>query len=171
MLSVVILTCNSQKYIQACLDSVFRQDTQGIEVVIIDNASSDKTLEIIKGYLPRVSLIENSKNLGASKARNQGIEYSSGDWILALDSDVVLKDGFFEKFASAQKGFPDDVGMIQPNVLNADGKTLYSQGIYLSAFRRFHDLNRGRPKDRVEPMEKKNHRSLLRGCFLQAKHA
>ncbi len=155
MLSVVILTCNSQSYIQACLDSVFRQDIQGTEVVIIDNASSDKTLEIVKGYSPRVKLIENSKNLGASKARNQGVECSSGDWILALDSDVVLKDDFFEKFDSIQKGISGDVGMVQPNVLNTDGKTLYSQGIYLSAFRRFHDLNRGRPKDGVGPSGKK----------------
>jgi GT2 family glycosyltransferase len=155
MLSVVILTCNSQEYIQACLDSVFRQDTRGIEVVIIDNASSDKTLEIIKGYFPRVTLIENSKNLGASKARNQGIECSSGDWILALDSDVVLGDGFFEKFNLVRRGFSGDTGMIQPNVLNKDGKILYSQGIYLSAFRRFHDLNRGRSKDGVGTARKK----------------
>jgi GT2 family glycosyltransferase len=149
MLSVVILTRNSGEYIQACLDSVFCQNTQDIEVVIVDNASSDKTLEIIQGYFSRVRLIKNSQNLGASKARNQGVECSSGDWILSLDSDVVLRDNFFEKFASAQKGFPGDVGMVQPNILNVDGKTLYSQGIYLSAFRRFHDLNRGRPKDGV----------------------
>lgn len=155
MLSVVILTYNSQKHIQACLDSVFCQNAQGIEVVIVDNASSDKTLEIIRRYSPRVKLIENSKNLGASKARNQGVEHSSGDWILSLDSDVVLKGDFFEKFASTQKGFPNDIGMVQPNVLNADGKTLYSQGIYLSAFRRFHDLNRGKPKEGGDPVRKK----------------
>ncbi|MFH1800242.1 MAG: glycosyltransferase family 2 protein [Candidatus Omnitrophota bacterium] len=155
MLSIVILTYNSQKHIQACLNSVFRQNTQGVEVVIVDNASFDKTLEMIRGYFPRVKLIENSKNLGASKARNQGIESSSGDWILALDSDVVLGDDFFEKFDLAQKGFSGDVGMVQPNILNMDGKTLYSQGIYLSAFRRFHDLNRGRPKDGVGPKRKK----------------
>jgi GT2 family glycosyltransferase len=146
MLSVVILTFNSQKYIQACLDSVFRQGIQALEVVAIDNASSDRTLEIIKERYPWVKLIENPKNLGASKARNQGIEGSSGDWILALDSDVVLEDDFIKKFDSVRREFSDEVGMVQPNVLNADGKTIYSQGIYLSALRRFHDLNRGRSK-------------------------
>jgi GT2 family glycosyltransferase len=155
MLSVVILTCNSQKYIQACLDSVFRQDAKDIEVVIIDNASSDRTLEMIEGYFPRVKLIENSKNLGASKARNQGIECSSGDWILSLDSDVILGDSFFEKFNLIREECSDDVGMVQTNILNADGKTLYSQGICLSVFRRFHDLNRGRPKDQAKPVSKK----------------
>ncbi len=155
MLSVVILTYNSQKYIQACLDAVFRQDTKDVEVVVVDNASSDKTLEIIKKSYPRVELIGNTKNLGASKAKNQGIERSSGDWVLALDSDVVLGGDFFKKFDSARSGFSSDIGMVQPNILNADGKTLYSQGIYLSAFRRFHDLNRGRPKDGTGPTKKK----------------
>jgi GT2 family glycosyltransferase len=147
MLSVVILTYNSQKHIQACLDSIFRQGTGDIEVVVVDNASSDKTLEMIKAYSHGIKLIENSENLGASKARNQGVARSSGDWILALDSDVVLGDDFFYKFDLAQRGFSGDTGMVQPNILNADGKTVYSQGIYLSAFRRFYDLNRGRPKD------------------------
>ncbi len=155
MLSIVILTCNSQKYVQACLDSIFRRGTRDMEVVVVDNASADKTLDIIKEHYPQVKLIENQENLGASKARNQGIECSSGDWVLALDSDVVLEDGFIEKFYLAQKGFSEDVGMVQPNVLNTDGRTIYSQGIYLSTLRRFHDLNRGRMKDATGLSKKK----------------
>jgi len=155
MLSVVILTYNSQKYIQACLDSVFRQGVQDMEVVVVDNASADKTRKIIKARYPRVKLIENPENLGASKARNQGIECSSGDWILVLDSDGVLEDGFIEKFYLAQKGFSEGVGMVQPNVLNTDGKTIYSQGICLSALRRFRDLNQGKPKETIGPSQKK----------------
>ena len=155
MLSVVILAYNSQKYIKACLDSVFFQGARDIEVVVIDNASSDKTREILKEYVPRVKVIENPENFGASKARNQGIECSSGDWILALDSDVMLGDDFLKRFEALKKELPGDVGMVQPNVLTGDGKAVYSQGIWLSAFRRFHDLNRGRPKDAVEPERKK----------------
>ncbi|OGX11595.1 MAG: hypothetical protein A2351_06300 [Omnitrophica bacterium RIFOXYB12_FULL_50_7] len=147
MLSIVILTYNSQKHIEACLDSVFRQKTADIEVVVVDNASSDKTKEIIKGHYPRVKLIENPKNFGASKARNQGIECSSAEWILSLDSDVVLGDGFIEKFEAAWQLLTDDIGMIQPQVLMEDGKTIYSQGIHLTALRRFHDLNQGKTKD------------------------
>ena len=147
MLSIVILTCNSQKYIQACLDSVFRQGAKDIEVVVIDNASSDKTRKIITERYPRVKLIENPKNLGVSKARNQGIECSSAEWILALDSDVMLRDDFIEKFETVRDLLADDIGMIQPNVLTGDGKAIYSQGIHLTALRRFHDLNQGKLKD------------------------
>ena len=147
MFSVVILTYNSQNHIQACLDSVFRQMGNGTEVIVVDNASSDGTKAIIKELYPRVKLIENPKNFGASKARNQGLECSSAEWILALDSDVVLRDDFFEKFKTVGDLLADDVGMIQPNVLTGDGKAIYSQGIHLTALRRFHDLNQGKLKD------------------------
>lgn len=146
-LSILVITWNSQASIRACLDSVLRQDLKDIEIVVVDNASRDKTCEILKEHYPSVKLVKNPQNLGASKARNQGIEGSSGDWVLALDNDVVLGDGFLAEFERIRKGSPEDVGMIQPNVLNADGKTLFSQGIRLSACRRFHDLNQGRPKD------------------------
>ncbi|MFH0984767.1 MAG: glycosyltransferase family 2 protein [Candidatus Omnitrophota bacterium] len=146
-LSIVVITFNSQASIRACLDSIMRQDARDIEIVVVDNDSRDQTREIIKTHFPGVNLIENPKNFGASKARNQGIEGSSGDWVLALDNDVVLGDGFLAEFERIRKGFSEDVGMIQPNVLSADGKTVYSQGIHLSACRRFHDLNQGKPKD------------------------
>jgi len=81
---------------------------------VIDNASLDGTKEIIKRHYPRVKLIENSKNLGASKARNQGIDASSGDWILALDNDVVLENDFFEKFDLIQREIPADVAWFRP---------------------------------------------------------
>jgi GT2 family glycosyltransferase len=147
MLSVVILTCNSRKYISKCLASVFSQTTQNFEAIVVDNASSDGTKEFIRSNYPKVKLIENPRNFGASKARNQGVESSFGEWVLALDSDVVLGNDFIEQFFNAQNRFSSDIGMVQPNILNVDGKTVYSQGIYLSAIKRFHDLNRGKPKD------------------------
>jgi GT2 family glycosyltransferase len=154
-LSIVVITFNSEASIRACLDSILRQDVRDLEILVVDNASCDKTCEIVKEHYPGVTLIENRENVGASKARNQGIEGSTADWVLALDNDVVIEDGFFAEFERRRKGFSDDVGMVQPNVLNADGKTVYSQGIYLSACRRFHDVNRGRPKDDPGLVKKK----------------
>ncbi len=147
MLSIVILTCNSRSYIGACLDSVFAQDLKEAEVIVVDNASRDGTLEFVKKGYPGVLLIENQSNLGASKARNQGIEHSSGDWILALDSDVILEKDFLKRFGTIKNKLSGEDGMIQPNVLNGDGRTIYSQGIHLTALRRFHDLNRGKSRD------------------------
>lgn len=147
MLSIVILTYNSRKYIKACLDAVFAQRVHKTEIIVVDNASTDGTKEWVREHQPQVRLIENLRNVGASQARNQGIKRSSGEWVLALDCDVALESGFLEKFNAARSGFAGDVGMVQPNVLEGDGRTIYSQGIYLSRLRRFFDLNRGKPRD------------------------
>ena len=155
MLSIVLITYNSRSYIQACLDSIFRQDVNDVEVIVVDNASTDGTREFVQTMYAQAKLIANSANLGASKARNQGIECAVGEWVLTLDSDVVLGDGFLQEFLLAPRELSDDIGMVQTNILNIDGKTIHSQGIYLSVIRRFFDLNRGKPQDFVDPEAKR----------------
>ncbi len=143
-LSIVIITYNSQVDIEACLNSVYACDIAEMEVIVVDNASTDQTRDLVRKSFKHVRLIGNHKNEGACRARNQGIEASAGEWVLALDSDVVLDKEFLGRFLAVCPGLGDDIGMIQANILNGDGRTVYSQGIYLSPLRRFHDLNRGK---------------------------
>jgi GT2 family glycosyltransferase len=142
LLSVIVLTFNSIKFIKPCLDSVFSQGYKDFEVIIVDNGSSDGTGGFIKDNYPQVALIENNENLGAAKARNQGIERARGDWVLTLDCDVVLEKDFFIRFSNAVKNLLPQVGMIQPKILRADRKTIYSAGIFLSKIRRFYDIGK-----------------------------
>ncbi len=143
MISIVVLTYNSKDCIRPCLDSVFRQDYQDFEVIVVDNASSDGTLEVVKEY-PKVSLIENRKNLGASRARNQGIDVSRGEWLLALDCDAVLEEDFLVKAVNIIDDLSSNTGILQPKILNFGNRTVYSCGIHLSWMRRFYDIGRGR---------------------------
>ncbi len=154
-LSIIIVTFNSQEHVQSCLDAVFRQGDEGVEVIVVDNGSKDATLRILKENYRQVRLIENSGNEGACRARNQGIAASSGDWVLTLDSDVVIGDDFIRQFISASFSFADNIGMVQADILNEDGETVYSHGIDLTFLRRFHDLNRGRKKVMAIPAEGK----------------
>jgi len=147
MISIVVLTYNSKDCIRPCLDSVFRQDYQNFEVIVVDNASSDGTLELVKKY-SKTALIENEENFGACRARNQGIEVSSGEWILTLDCDVVLEKDFLSKAVNTINNLSSNTGILQPKILNLDGKTIYSCGIHLSWMRRFYDIGRG--KNNVE---------------------
>ncbi len=142
--SVVILTWNSQDHIKACLSSLMIQATKDLEIIVVDNGSTDQTLTLIRDEYPQVILISNNVNRGASFARNQGVANACGAWILTLDSDVVLEPDFFEQFLLAEKGFADNIGMVQTNILDKDGGRIYSQGVYLSPWRRFHDINRGK---------------------------
>ena len=143
MISVVVLTFNSSKFIKACLDSVSGQSCQDIELIVVDNGSWDNTLSITKKNYPSATLIENGKNLGAAKARNRGIEVSRGEWVLTLDCDVVLEKDFIGRIMESARLSDKTVGIIQPKILQKDRKRIYSCGAHLSVSRRFYDIGKG----------------------------
>ena len=92
LVSVIICTYNRKEMLELCLRSVFSQDYENLEIVVINDNSSDGTSEFIKAKYPSVQLITNATNKGPAYAKNQGIIASSGDLLLFLDSDVELID-------------------------------------------------------------------------------
>ncbi len=147
-LSIVIITFNSKAYIRSCLDSIFAHDAHGAEVIVVDNGSRDGTAGLIEKEYPQVLLIPQEQNTGACQARNRGIGVSRGEWILALDCDVVLEDDFITRLCHAVQELPPGVGMLQPLILFSDKKRIYSAGIYLTFLRRFYDLHKNEPRER-----------------------
>ena len=147
MVSIVIPTFNSKQFIGPCLDSLFVQDYQDFEAIIVDNNSKDGTVALIRKTYPKVILLENKQNLGSCRAKNQGIKIASGDWVLTLDCDTVLSNNFLSQIHKTIQGLSVRVGMIQPKILQIDQKTIYSSGIALSFLRRFYDINRGKIDD------------------------
>lgn len=143
-ISIIILTFNSKKFIGPCLDSIFNQGYSNLEVVIVDNGSKDGTVSFIKENYPGVILIENKENVGACKARNQGIKITQREWILTLDCDIILQKDFLSGLIKAVDNLSLPVGMIQPKILNMDRKTIYSAGIFLTTLRRFYDIGKGK---------------------------
>ncbi len=91
MLSIVIPTYNAEKYMPALLDSIFHNKDDDMEVVIVDDCSTDDTVRISKSFPVRVIKME--RNSGPAKARNIGVEAAKGDIIYFLDSDVIVLDG------------------------------------------------------------------------------
>ena len=99
--SVVISTYNRAQLIVETLDTVLDQNFKDYEIIIVDNASTDNTVEVLKDYLHNssINLIINKENLERSKARNIGIESATGEYVTFLDSDdfmysVALKEAF-----------------------------------------------------------------------------
>jgi GT2 family glycosyltransferase len=82
-ISIIILNWNGEKYIKECLESVLKTEYPNFEVIVVDNASTDRSKEIIKRY-PQVKLIENKKNLGFCEGNNIGIRCAIGDIIILL---------------------------------------------------------------------------------------
>ena len=102
-LSIIIPIYNNQNYIKNCLNSVLEQFDYSIEIIIIDDASTDNSFEISKKFLERnnkihkVKLIKQYKNQGPGIARNIGIKKSTGIYLAFLDSDDILIKGFSKK--------------------------------------------------------------------------
>lgn len=141
MLSIIIVTFNSARFIKTCLESVFNQGYKEFETIVIDNGSADATVDFIKNNYPQVRLIINKNNLGPCRARNQGIGIASGEWILTLDCDVVLENGFISQIMEFAKDQKDSTAIIQPKILTKDGK-IFSCGIRPTWLWRFFDIGR-----------------------------
>ena len=92
--SVAIVTFNSACYIRRCLENVFAQDCGPLEIIVVDNASTDATPDILEEYGDRICLIRNARNSGFASAQNQAIAATSGAWVLTLNPDVLLEPGF-----------------------------------------------------------------------------
>jgi len=119
-LSIVIVTWNSQEFIQNCLDSIYlSQRNFSSEVTVVDNDSSDRTTQIIEELYPQVNLIQNKENSGYAKANNQGIEDSSGRYVLLLNPDTQLREDSLALMYQFMEENPE-VGALGPKLINPD---------------------------------------------------
>ena len=98
--SIIVPTYNVEKYIQKCLESLINQTLKDIEIICVDDKSTDGTLSLIKEFQQkdeRIKLIENIENVGCSKSRNTGIDSATGEYIGFDDSDDWVDLDFYEK--------------------------------------------------------------------------
>jgi GT2 family glycosyltransferase len=93
-ISVHIVTFNSEAHIKDCLESVIKQSCSVAQIIIIDNASTDRTNEILEEYKGQIIKISNPFNTGFAYAHNQAIKASSCDYILVLNPDIIMQDNY-----------------------------------------------------------------------------
>ncbi|MBI5403112.1 MAG: glycosyltransferase family 2 protein [Ignavibacteriae bacterium] len=126
MITVVIPTYNGLKHLETCFDSLRNQKFESfaekpeVRVILVDNGSSDGSVEFVTKNYPEVEIIKLDKNYGFAKAVNEGIKYSleSGDTkrILLLNNDIECADNFLEEML---KGFTDDfIGSVACKMMN-----------------------------------------------------
>lgn len=98
--SIVIPAYNVGDYIVEAVDSLLNQSVKPLEIVIVNDGSTDDTLKILQDTYQHVEIVKvyTQVNQGAGTARNKGIELSSGDYIFCCDPDDVISPGFFEEF-------------------------------------------------------------------------
>lgn len=121
LLSIIIVSWNARAYLNKCLISLESELAQlPSEVIVVDNASTDGSEELVRNYYPHVKLFCNSKNLGFAKANNIGIRQSKGEYVALLNSDIEVQAGCFKRMLQFMEKNPR-VGMCGPKILNPDG--------------------------------------------------
>jgi GT2 family glycosyltransferase len=138
LVSITIVTFNSGRFIGKCLESIAEQSYPNIEVVIVDNASSDSTPEILRTLENSYTIIYNSENVGFAAAQNQAIGASRGCWVLALNPDVLLTSAFVSTLVAAGEG-RQEVGTvcgkllcIERDLTIPEKRLIDSTGIFLT---------------------------------------
>jgi len=121
--SVIIVVWNAKKYVQECLASLHKYCREAYcEVIVVDNASTDGTPQLVAEMFPAFTLICNSENLGFAKANNIGIARSTGEYVCLVNSDVTFTDDCISPMVEYLDGHPD-IGMLGPKMLGPEGTT------------------------------------------------
>ena len=151
MVSVLITTYNSAIFLNACLHSLRRQTYADLEIIIVDNASSDATRELLSNYGSEIKVVCNGTNVGFAAAQNQAARLAKGDWLLSLNPDVVLSPDFVGK--AVESGELDaKIGTVCGKLLRWNPgrdpeftKVIDSTGIYFLPNLRHLDRGAGEP--------------------------
>lgn len=124
--SIIIVNYNGQELLPLCFSSIYEMDHRvSKEVIFVDNASVDDSVSYMRDHFPDVKIIENDQNLGFTRANNQGIEISSGKYVVLLNNDTEVKNEAFSNAFDYMEANPD-VGICGYKLLNRDGSIQYS---------------------------------------------
>lgn len=120
-ISIIIVNWNTKKLLLKCIDSILKDIRNfNVEIIVVDNASTDDSVQAVNDRFDSVKVIRNSENLGFAKANNIGINESTGKYICLINSDIVVKSGCFNNLFEYMEKKPS-IGMIGPRLLNTNG--------------------------------------------------
>ncbi len=127
-LSVIILSWNVRDLLRRALETVFESwgSQPGLEVIVVDNASSDDSVAMVRSLFPQVQLLVNPENQGFTGGNNQGLRAATGDLLFLLNSDTEVLGSALSRMVTYVQQNPD-VGLIGPQLLNVDGSVQSSR--------------------------------------------
>jgi GT2 family glycosyltransferase len=144
-ISVVVLTWNGADYIAPCLEALLAQAPPALEVLVVDNGSTDGTPDLVAERFPQVRLLRNERNLGFAAGNNAGLRAASGDLLVLLNQDTQVHPGFLAALARA---FDDaTVGLAGCKLLYPDGTIQHAGGYFYGPRGETDHLGRLAPDD------------------------
>lgn len=120
-ISVIIVSWNTKKITLDCINSIYHShcERENLEIIVVDNASTDGSVKAIEKAYPDVIIIRNQENLGFAKANNIGIKRAQGNYITFINSDVIVQNGCLDTLVSFLEN-TSKAGLCGPKILNKD---------------------------------------------------
>jgi len=128
--SIIIANFNGENYLSTCLNSVLRSSYKNYELILVDDGSTDKSIEIIEGFLKkdkRIKLLRNAQNLGAAASRNKAIRVARGKYIVFLDNDTEVTRNWLSKIIEPLNK-NSQIGGVQSLLLDFTNRDLIQTG-------------------------------------------
>lgn len=136
-LSIIIVNWNTSELLVQCLDSIYRADPHlTFEIIIVDNGSTDNSMDAVNERFPNLKTIANARNLGFARANNQGLAIGTGRYFMLLNSDTIVPPGEIDKLVHFADQSPD-IGVLGPKLLNMDGTLQESWSSFPSLWSEF----------------------------------
>ena len=139
LITVIVVNYKTRKITTRCLQELYADlGTKNAEIIVVDNASDDGSVEAIRGHFPAAVVIANEVNVGFGAANNQALELARGRYLLFLNSDAFVHPGCVQMLAEYLENH-DNVGLVGPKLENEDGSLQRSCWRFPSALRSWAD--------------------------------
>ena len=133
LVSVIILNYNAGKLLLDCVESIKKSKYNNLEIIVVDNISSDNSQTECKEKFPDIKLIQNDENFGYCEGNNIGIRNAKGEYIIVLNPDTIVEENSINELVSAYKEMGD--GLFQPKILSLhEEDVLQSTGNMIQIF-------------------------------------
>lgn len=146
--SIIVPVYNSEKYLDKCILSLLNQTYEDIEIILIDDKSNDKSINILEQYQEmfkdKIKVLKNEKNSGAAASRNKGLDIATGEYVIFIDSDDYLDLDAIEKMVKQLEKTDSDIARIN--------RTMVFKGVNVSFLGRkvkFDEESVIRPKEQL----------------------
>ena len=159
--TLVIPNINGTEYIENCLDSVFASDVE-VSVIVVDNGSTDNSVEIIRNRYPEVELICHDENTGFCRATNEGIRKSDTEFVMFLNNDTVIKEDAIRILEESMDAHPEAfsvqalmLSLKEPDIIDTAGDEYCALGWAFAT---------KKGKNKIKLSKKKDLISVFSGC-------
>lgn len=132
LISVIVPVYNVEKYLTKCLDSILSQTYKNLEIILIDDGSTDKSGQMIDSYSKKYKNIKalHKRNGGLSSARNTGIKHAKGEWLVFIDSDDYIKNNFVARLFELASSNDADIATCSFESFSDDNSMLKKSPIW-----------------------------------------